>query len=105
MMIQRRDIPLALLRSSQDRKISNQHYERLRASILAVGLIEPLLVFPEDDYYIILNGHQRYRILLELGVETVPCIFAPEKESFTSNRMVNRLCTPLLCLLNIPALI
>ena len=56
-----------------------------------MGLIEPLLVFPEDDYYIILNGHQRYRILLELGVETIPCIFAPEKESFTSNRMVNRL--------------
>ena len=50
MMIQRRDIPLALLRSSHDRTISNQHYERLRASILAVGLIEPLLVFPEDDY-------------------------------------------------------
>ena len=50
-----------------------------------------MLVFPEDDYYIIVNGHQRYHILLELGVETVPCIFAPEKESFTSNRMVNRL--------------
>ena len=82
MMIQRRDIPLALLRSSHDRTISNQHYERLRASILAVGLVEPLLVFPEDDYYIILNGHQRYHILLELGVETVPCILAPGKGSF-----------------------
>ena len=46
MMIQRRDIPLTLLRSSQDRKISKQQCERIRASILAVGLIEPLLVFP-----------------------------------------------------------
>ena len=69
----------------------NGNTSESRASILAVGLIEPLLVFPENDYYIILNGHQQYRILLELGVETVPCIFAPQKESFTSNRMVNRL--------------
>jgi ParB-like chromosome segregation protein Spo0J len=91
MIVPGRDIPLVLLRPRHERKISKREYERIRASILAVGLIEPLLVFPEDDYYIILNGHQRYRILLELGVETVPCIFAAEKESFTSNRMVNRL--------------
>jgi ParB-like chromosome segregation protein Spo0J len=85
------DIPIALLRPRHDHKITKREYERIRAGILAVGLIEPLLVFPENDYYIILNGHQKYRILLELGVETVPCIFAPQKESFTSNRMVNRL--------------
>jgi ParB family transcriptional regulator, chromosome partitioning protein len=91
MIVEGRDIPLVLLRPRHDRKISNREYDRIRASILAVGLIEPLLVFPEEDYYVILNGHQRYRILLELGVETVPCIFASEKESFTSNRMVNRL--------------
>jgi ParB family transcriptional regulator, chromosome partitioning protein len=85
------DIPLVLLRPRHERKISKREYERIRASILAVGLIEPLVVFPENDYYIILNGHQRYRILLELGVENVPCIFGQQKESFTSNRMVNRL--------------
>jgi ParB family transcriptional regulator, chromosome partitioning protein len=91
MIIQGRDIPLVLLRPRHERKISKREYARIRASILAVGLIEPLLVFPENDYYVILNGYQRYRILLELGVETVPCIFASEKESFTSNRMVSRL--------------
>jgi ParB family transcriptional regulator, chromosome partitioning protein len=91
MMIQGCDIPLVLLRPRHDRKISRREYERIRASIIAIGLIEPLVVFPENDYYIILNGHQRYRILLELGVETVPCIFGQQRESFTSNRMVNRL--------------
>lgn len=91
MIVEGRDIPLVMLRPRHDRKISTREYERIRASILAVGLIEPLLVFPESDYYIILNGHQRYCILLELGVEAVPCIFATERESFTSNRMVNRL--------------
>jgi ParB family transcriptional regulator, chromosome partitioning protein len=90
MSIEGRDIPIVLLRPRHERKISKREYDRIRAGILAVGLIEPLLVFPESDYYLILNGHQRYRILLELGVETVPCIFAQQKESFTSNRMVNR---------------
>jgi hypothetical protein len=90
MTIQGRDIPLVLLRPRHERKISKRDQDRIRASILAVGLIEPLVVFPENDYYIILNGHQRYHILMELGVETVPCIFGQQKESFTSNRMVNR---------------
>ena len=85
------DIPIELLQPRDDRKISKREYRRIRASILAVGLIEPLLVFPEDGYYTILNGHQRYHILMELGVKTVPCIFARQKESFTSNRMVSRL--------------
>jgi ParB family transcriptional regulator, chromosome partitioning protein len=91
MSIRGRDIPILLLRPRRERTITRREYERIRASILAVGLIEPLVVFPENDYYIILNGHQRYRILLELGVETVPCILGQQKESFTSNRMVNRL--------------
>jgi ParB family transcriptional regulator, chromosome partitioning protein len=88
--IQGGDIPIVLLRPRHERKITKREYERIKAGILAVGLIEPFLVFPENDYYIILNGHQRYWILLEMGVETVPCIFAPQKEAFTSNRMVNR---------------
>jgi len=88
--IQGRDIPIVLLRPRHERKITKREYDRIKAGILAVGLIEPFLVFPENDYYIILNGHQRYWILLEMGVETVPCIFAPQKEAFTSNRMVNR---------------
>jgi ParB family chromosome partitioning protein len=91
MTIQGRDIPMVLLRPRHDRKIRKREHERIRASILAVGLVEPLVVFPEDDHFIILNGHQRCRILLEMGVETVPCIFAQQKEAFTSNRMVNRL--------------
>jgi ParB family transcriptional regulator, chromosome partitioning protein len=78
--IRHKDIPLALLRPGHDRKISKQAYERIRASILAIGLIEPLSVVPENDHYIILNGHQRYRILLEIGVEAAPCIYRQNRK-------------------------
>jgi ParB-like chromosome segregation protein Spo0J len=82
MTIPIRDIALEQLRSSRKRKISKAQYERLRSSILAVGLIEPLLVFPEDDGYTILSGNQRYNVLLEMEAKTAPCIIAKDKKSF-----------------------
>ena len=48
-------------------------------------------MFPQGDGYEILDGCLRFRILLEMGVETVPCLIANEREGFTGNRMVNQL--------------
>lgn len=85
------DLPIVRLTPRQQRDISNREHQRIAASIRAVGLIEPLVVFPENGQYIILDGYQRYKILLEMGIERVPCIIWKEKEAFTGNRMVNRL--------------
>lgn len=90
-MINGQDIPIVKLKPLRERKIRQQEYDRIAASIQAVGLIEPLIVFPEQQDFVILNGYVRYRILLQLGVEVVPCIVREEKEAFTSNRMVNHL--------------
>jgi ParB family transcriptional regulator, chromosome partitioning protein len=84
------DIPLIRLRPLRERKVSKREFNRILASIKAVGLIEPLLVYPEGDDYVILDGVQRYRALLELGVEVAPCILGRQREAFTGNRMVNR---------------
>lgn len=85
------DLPIVRLVPRQTREIAKREQTRLSASIRSVGLIEPLVVFKERDEYIILDGYQRYRILLEMGVEKVPCLIWREKEAFTGNRMVNRL--------------
>lgn len=84
------DIPIVRLRPLRDRRIAKREYERILASIRAIGLIEPLIVYPEGEDYVILDGVQRYRALLELGVEVVPCILGKQREAFTGNRMVNR---------------
>ena len=84
------DIPLIRLRPLRERKVSKREFNRILASIKAVGLIEPLVVYPEGDDYVILDGVQRYRALLELGVEVAPCILGRQREAFTGNRMVNR---------------
>jgi ParB family transcriptional regulator, chromosome partitioning protein len=85
------DLPIVKLVPRSDRKILAKDYKRIEASLRAVGLIEPLLVFPLEDHYEIQDGRLRYRILLEMGVESVPCILVKEREAYTGNRMVNRL--------------
>lgn len=84
------DVPVTRLRPLRDRKVTKREYDRIVASIKAVGLIEPLVIYPEDDGYVILDGAQCYRALVELGVEVVPCILGKQREAFTGNRMVNR---------------
>ena len=86
-----RDIPIIQLRPLRERKVSRREFDRILASIKAIGLIEPLIVFPEGEDFVITDGVQRYRALLELGVEIVPCILGTRREAFTGNRMVNRL--------------
>jgi ParB-like chromosome segregation protein Spo0J len=84
------DIPLIRLRPLRDRKVSKREFDRIVASIKVVGLIEPLVVYPDNGDYVILDGVQCYRALLEMGIETAPCIIGRQREAFTGNRMVNR---------------
>lgn len=85
------DIPIVKLVPRNERKASTKQQKRIEASLRAVGLLEPLLVYPKDDNYEILDGCLRYRILLDMGVESVPCLIGHDREAFTGNRMVNQL--------------
>lgn len=85
------DLPIVKLIPRTERKVHPKYYKRIEASLRAVGLIEPLIVYENEDHYEILDGRLRYRILLDMGVESVPCILGKEREAFTGNRMVNRL--------------
>jgi hypothetical protein len=85
------DVSIVKLVPRNERKIAKKYRQRIEASLRAVGLIEPLIVFPIEDSYEILDGALRYRILLDLGVETVPCLVHSTRDGFTGNRMVNQL--------------
>src|SRR4029453_3662923 len=84
------DIPLVRLRPLRERKVSKREIYRILGSIKAVGPIGPLVGSPGGDDSVIRDGVQRYRALLELGVEVAPCILGRQREAFTGNRMVNR---------------
>jgi|SRR5581483_1115997 len=69
-------------------------YKSVLASIREVGVIEPLIVFPQkgrSGTYILLDGHMRLKALLELGRAEAFCLVAKDDDAFTYNDKVNRL--------------
>ena len=85
------DIPIVKLVPGSERKVPKKYYQRIEASLRAVGLLEPLMVYPLGDNYEIKDGELRYQILLEMGVETVPCLILEHRDGYTCHRMVNQL--------------
>ena len=94
-----RKIRLALENISPLRQIKDLHkgvlrYKKILASIKEVGLVEPLVVYPQKDApgkYLLKNGHLRYVALKELGEKSADCIIATDDECYTYNARVSRL--------------
>jgi len=94
-----RKIRLALENISPLRQIKDldkgiMRYKKILASIKEVGLVEPLVVYPQKDApgkYLLKNGHLRYVALKELGEKSADCIIATDDECYTYNERVSRL--------------
>ena len=59
-----------------------------------VGVIEPLVVYPEtgkSGLHTLLDGHVRLDVLHALGETTATCLVSTDDESCTYNHRVNRL--------------
>jgi len=94
--VQGKDIPIELLVPLKEREINfkkHRGYKRIKSTIQMVGLLDPLCVYPENGYYIIVDGYLRYMVLQELGVRMIPCQIQQNKEAYTYNKMVNNLST------------
>jgi hypothetical protein len=87
------DVPIVKLVPLRKRKVSDRSYKKLVANLRAVGLIEPLCICQEDDQFYIIDGYIRYTALVDLGVETVPCLVLSSRDLYTPNRQVNHLST------------
>jgi ParB-like chromosome segregation protein Spo0J len=82
------------VRQPKDPQKTMTRYKMMVASIKEMGLVEPLVVYPQKDgpgQYLLLEGHLRYSALKDLGKTEADCIVATDDESFTYNARVNRL--------------
>jgi len=73
---------------------SSEKYKCIMASIKEVGLIEPLIVYPQKGtphQYLLLDGAIRLDILGALGETEAFCLKATDDEAFTYNHKVNQL--------------
>ncbi len=69
---------------------------QISASIREIGLVEPLVVAQdrsEPDNYMLLDGHLRHAILLDMGEEYALCQISTDDEAFTYNKRISRLAT------------
>lgn len=82
------DIPLVRLTPFRKRTVNESAMKKLKATIESVGLIEPLIVTPHGDDFYILDGYLRYTILLEMGIESAPCIIIDTLDGYTCNKQV-----------------
>jgi hypothetical protein len=82
------------IRQLKDPEKSIVRYRTIVASIKEIGLVEPLMVFPQKGqpgHYLLMDGHLRYYALKDLGKSEADCIVSSENESFTYNARISRL--------------
>lgn len=93
----RRIVPISRLlpvRKLSDPEKKVVRYRSILSSIKEVGVIEPLMVYPQkgkSDHYLIMDGHLRFYALKELNVGEVECLVSTDDESFTYNARISRL--------------
>lgn len=78
----------------QPHVLKSRKYKQTEISIREIGLIEPPVVFRQKDVsgkYLLLDGHVRVQILENMGHTEVFCLLSTDDETFSYNRMVNRL--------------
>jgi ParB-like chromosome segregation protein Spo0J len=68
-------------------------FQRILSSIREVGLVEPLVVFPQGSgkstIYSLLEGNSRFEAMKKLGYSEVPCLISTDDEAYTYNHKVN----------------
>ncbi len=71
------EVEIDLLRPSPDQprmKFSPQALEELAASIRETGVIQPVVVIPEEDHYRIVVGERRWRAAQLAGLKKIPAL-------------------------------
>jgi len=84
------------LKQFEPHMTGTQKYQQVLSSVREVGIIEPLVVFPEagnTGTYLLLDGHIRFAVLKQIGETHARCLVATDDEAYTYNKRVNRMAT------------
>jgi len=79
------NVKVTLLKERQEYRdlfspLTESEYTDLRGSIQKGGIVNDLIVEKSSDGYVILSGHHRKTVAVELGIEEVPCSLAETPE-------------------------
>ena len=84
-------LPMRLVKAEEK---ATYRFKAIIGSIPEVGLVEPLVVYPQKDSpgkYMLKNGHLRYFALKDLCKTDADCLIATDDECYTYNARISRL--------------
>ena len=56
------------------RQLKKEQFQQIKDSITRFGIVDPIIVNSNKDRKdIIIGGHQRVKVALEMGIGTIPC--------------------------------
>ena len=87
---------LLLLKRVEESIKTSSKYLQIARSVAEIGIIEPLVVARHRDdsgRFLLLDGHMRHAVLLDLGVAEVRCLVSLDDEGYTFNKRISRLAT------------
>ena len=93
MIIETRKISELKFAEYNPRTISKKQFKDLKASLSKFGLIDPIIInSSKDRHNIIIGGHQRSRVWLDLGNDTIPCVILdlPINDEMELNLRLNK---------------
>ncbi len=68
------------------RQASKTHIKDLMVSISRLGFLVPLVVYPEEEKFIIIDGQHRFLAGVEVGMNEFPCVVVPKE---LGTKMIN----------------
>ncbi len=83
-----KDIPLSRLVPTNSKKFTKPELARVRTSMEAIGMTEPLCVYEKGEEALISDGNKRYFILLEAGMASAPCVLLKLPDTYTASYQV-----------------
>lgn len=90
-----RDIPIAQIEPNPDNpnEMDDDLLDALRDDISRRGFVQPILVREVDDGFRLVDGEHRWKVMGELGAETIPCVVTDDDATDADIRMLtmNRL--------------
>jgi len=75
---------------------ATRKFQQVLASVQELGIVEPLIVFPQKGKagsYFLLDGHVRLEVLKQMGSTHARCLISTDDESYTYDKRVNRIST------------
>jgi len=83
---------IVLRQETDPQSVRSSLFRQIKASIEEVGLVEPLVVYPQKGKgFLLLDGQLRFEALKQLGYIEAKVIFSTDDEGYTYNKRVNHI--------------